>query len=80
MAPATSLFLIPVILPDDSKTIVVTIVDRCVGCAKEEYVLARTHIRFILTGIRSLDLSPTAFSLLASKDLGRLSGATWHFL
>jgi hypothetical protein len=40
MAPATSLFLIPVILPDDSKTIVVTIVDRCVGCAKEEYVLS----------------------------------------
>jgi len=47
----------------NSNTIVVTIVDRCVGCAKYD-----------------LDLSPKAFSLLASQDLGRLSGATWHFL
>jgi hypothetical protein len=47
----------------NSNTIVVTIVDRCVGCARDD-----------------LDLSPTAFSLLASQDLGRLSGATWYFL
>ena len=65
---------------DNSNTIVVTLVDRCVGCARDEYVLSQAHIHLILTGTRSLDLSPTAFSLLASQDLGRLSGATWHFL
>lgn len=47
----------------EGKSIVVTIVDRCVGCARED-----------------LDLSPTAFALLANRDRGRVSGATWHFL
>jgi len=51
-------------IPGASKSITLTIVDRCAGCT--------------IPG--SMDLSPTAFSQLADQTVGRVHGMTWKFI
>ncbi|KIM72472.1 hypothetical protein PILCRDRAFT_740461 [Piloderma croceum F 1598] len=46
------------------KSVTVTVVDRCAGCA----------------GAADLDLSPTAFSQLANESVGRLYNAEWDYV
>ncbi|KAK0448044.1 riboflavine-aldehyde-forming enzyme [Armillaria borealis] len=43
------------------KSVTVTVTDKCMGCA----------------GMYDLDFTPTAFSRLASTDVGRLTGVDW---
>jgi expansin (peptidoglycan-binding protein) len=50
--------------PDQGKSVTVTVVDRCAGCA----------------GTADLDLSPTAFSQLANESVGRLHNAEWNYV
>ncbi|KAG7446158.1 uncharacterized protein BT62DRAFT_1006376 [Guyanagaster necrorhizus] len=45
------------------KSVTVTVTDKCMGCA----------------GKYDLDFTPTAFSKLASTDVGRLTGVDWQW-
>ncbi|PBK65629.1 hypothetical protein ARMSODRAFT_891594 [Armillaria solidipes] len=45
------------------KSVTVTVTDKCMGCA----------------GMYDLDFTPTAFSRLASTDVGHLTGVDWNW-
>lgn len=47
----------------NGKCVVVTVVDRCASCPDKN----------------AIDLSPSAFSVLASQDVGLLEGVTWAY-